>query len=170
MSCRFHCWCWSWGLERFENTPLVSRKSKSTTPLCCPVGLTLYISLTHYYIYMQFCITLYGYEKVQIGYTLWSVDFTVRHVNQICSAICRFHCLMCISMTSTVFKLLLHLLFYIFLILPTILRISFRAPHIMCMCSIIYAFLCILANLWVLDELYINCRHLFNMSGCKIIL
>ena len=67
MSCRFHCWCWSWGLERFENTPLVSRKSKSTTPLCCPVG-----------------------------YTLWSVDFTVRHMNLIRSAICRFYCLMCI--------------------------------------------------------------------------
>ena len=77
--------------------PLVSRKSKSTTPLCCPVGLTLYISLTHYYIYMQFCITLYGYEKVQIGYTLWSVDFTVRHMNLIRSAICRFYCLMFVS-------------------------------------------------------------------------
>ena len=185
MSCRFHCWCWSWGLERFENTPLVSRKSKSTTPLCCPVGLTLYIvpqEMHHIMVTSKSKsagLTLYivhiiashdGYELDQIGYTLWSIDFTVRHVNQICSSICRFHCLMCISMTSTVFKLFLHLLFYIFLILPTILRISFRAPHIMCMCSIIYAFLCILANLWVLDELYINCRHLFNMSGCKIIL
>ena len=105
--------------------PLVSRKSKSTTPLCCPVGLTLYIvphEMHHIMVTSKSKsagLTLYivhiiashdGYEQVQIGYTLWSVDFTVRHVNQICSAICRFHCLMCISMTSTVFKLFLHLL------------------------------------------------------------
>ena len=56
----------SWSFREYPL--LVSRKSKSTTPLCCPVS-----------------------------YTLWSVDFTVRHMNLIRSAICRFYCLMFVS-------------------------------------------------------------------------
>ena len=113
MSCRFHCWCWSWNSWSFREYPFGFEKVQVHYTTVLPCRSHSLHFLTHYYICMQFCITLYGYEKVQVGYTLWSIDFTVRHVNLIRSAIHRFHCLMCVSMTSTVFKLSFHLLFYI---------------------------------------------------------